>query len=63
MKKISQINIFLGNPKEKEDVADALKIIAENIENGYVCGIAGWSDVSWNIDFSEENDEEEEEND
>ena len=60
MKKISQVNIFLGDPKGKEEVGEALKIIADNIENGYVSGIAGWSDVSWNIDISEEEDAEDE---
>ena len=59
-KKISQVNIFLGDPKTRSDVAQGLRIIADNIESGFSSGIAGWSDVSWNIDMSDEEDEEEE---
>ena len=58
MKKVSQVNIFLGEEKERSEVADALRIIADSIENGYSSGIAGWSDVSWNLDFGEDDEEE-----
>ena len=57
-KKIKQVNIFLGDEKTKSEVADGLRIIAEKIEEGYTSGIAGWSDLSWDIDYGEENEEE-----
>lgn len=60
-KKISQINIFLGDEKTRQDVSDALRIIADSIESGYSSGIAGWSDVSWNLDFGKEEDEDKDE--
>lgn len=60
-KKISQVNIFLGDPKTRQEVVEGLRVIANDIERGCYSGIAGWSDVSWNIDLSDEEDEEEEE--
>lgn len=60
-KKISQVNIFLGDPKTRDEVVEGLRVIANDIERGCYSGIAGWSDVSWNIDLSDEEDEEEEE--
>ena len=59
-KKISQINIFLGDEKERSEVAAALRVIADDIDRGCFSGIAGWSDVSWNMDLGEEDEEEEE---
>lgn len=60
-KKISQINIFLGDEKTRQEVVDALRIIANDIERGCFSGIAGWSDVSWNMDFGEKDEDEDEE--
>lgn len=57
-KKISQINIFLGDEKTRQEVVDGLRVIADDIERGSNSGIAGWSDVSWNIDFGEKEEEE-----
>ena len=57
-KKISQINIFLGDEKTRHEVVDGLRVIADDIERGCNSGIAGWSDVSWNIDFGEKDEEE-----
>lgn len=60
-KKFKQVNIFLGDEKTRSEVVEALRIIANDIERGCYSGIAGWSDVSWNIDLGEENEEDEEE--
>lgn len=57
-KKIYQVNIFLGDPKTRQEVAEGLRVIANDIERGCYSGIAGWSDVSWNIDLSDDEDEE-----
>ena len=59
-KKISQINIFLGDEKERSEVAAALRVIADDIDRGCYSGIAGWSDVSWNMDLGEEDEKENE---
>jgi len=59
-KKISQINISIGDEKERSEVAAALRVIADDIDRGCYSGIAGWSDVSWNMDLGEEDEEEEE---
>ena len=59
MKKISQINIFLGDEKTRSETADALRVIADDIDRGCFSGIAGWSDVSWNVDLGEEDEENE----
>ena len=58
-KKIKQINIFLGDEKTRQEVVDGLRVIANDLERGCYSGIAGWSDVSWNIDLGEEDEEEE----
>ena len=50
MEKIISISIELSSPKTKTEVADALRVIAKDIDNGYIRGIAGWSDVSWEME-------------
>ena len=50
MDKITSISIELSSEKTPIEVADALRIIANDIENGYIRGIAGWSDVSWEME-------------
>lgn len=56
-KKIKQINIFLGDEKTRSDVAEALRVIANDIDRGCYSGIAGWSDVSWNMDLGDEDED------
>ena len=42
------------------EVAEGLRVIADDIERGCNSGISGWSDVSRNLDFGEKEEEEEE---
>ena len=58
---IESIDINLGDKKENFDVAEALRLIANDIEDGKYSGIVGWSDVSWSVDLSEEEYDEESE--
>lgn len=58
---IENIDISLGDKKEDFEVVEALRLIANDIEDGKCSGIVGWSDVSWSIDFSEEEYDEESE--
>ena len=62
-RKISAIEINLGDEKERQEVADGLRVIAQQIENGAYSGIAGWSDVSWKITLGDESVDNEDEND
>ena len=63
-RKFESIEINLGDPKTRQEVADGLRCIADQIEFGAYSGIAGWSDVSWALKIDEEpqvdNDEEKE---
>ena len=45
--------------KKDFEVAEALRLLANDIEDGKYSGIVGWSDVSWSIDLSEEEYDEE----
>ena len=58
---IENININLGSDKKDFEVAEALRLLANDIEDGKYSGIVGWSDVSWSIDLSEEEYDEESE--
>lgn len=54
MKKyIENININLCSDKKDYEVAEALRLLADDIEKGSCSGIVGWSDVSWSLDYSE----------
>lgn len=46
MEKVEKIEIELSSEKTPSEVADALRVIANDIDKGYIRGIAGWSDVS-----------------
>lgn len=59
-RKIAQINIDLGDEKTRTELVEGLRIIANDIERGCYSGIAGWSDVSWDIELGEESEEEDE---
>lgn len=63
MKKyIKNITINLNSNKTDFEVAEALRILADDIEGGSCSGIVGWSDVSWSLDYSDdEYDDESEE--
>lgn len=50
MEKVETITIELSSEKTPGEVADALRVIAKDIDNGYIRGIAGWSDVSWEME-------------
>lgn len=50
MEKVEKITIELSSEKTPGEVADALRVIAKDIDNGYIRGIAGWSDVSWEME-------------
>ena len=50
MKKVETITIELISEKTPDEVADALRVIAKDIDEGYICGIAGWSDVTWEME-------------
>jgi len=54
--KIKTIEIEVGEPKTRIDLAEGLRVIAADIESGFYSGIAGWSDVSWNITCEDESD-------
>ena len=56
MPKVIGIEIFCDIAREPEDFAAGLKIIANDIENGYSSGIAGWSDIVWNLIYDEGED-------
>lgn len=58
MKKISEITINIGDEKTRTEVAEGLRVIANDIERGCWSGIAGWSDVSWSIKQGNETEEE-----
>ena len=62
MKKyIEEIEINLnGNIKDFE-LAEALRILADNIESGCVSGLIGWSDIGWYLTLSDEEYDENEE--
>ena len=53
---IESIEINLGDAKTPADVADALRIIASEIEDGYCSGIVGASDVTWNVETTEDDE-------
>lgn len=64
MRKFESIEINLGDPKDRQEVADGLRCIADQIEFGAYSGIAGWSDVSWALKLDEdEKVDNEDEND
>lgn len=50
MKKVEKIEIELSSEKTPSEVADALRVIAKDIDNGYIRGIAGWSEISWEME-------------
>ena len=50
MIKVEKIEIELSSEKTPGEVADALRVIAKDIDNGYIRGIAGWSDISWEME-------------
>ena len=50
MKKVETITIELSSEKTPREVADALRVIAKDIDEGYIRGIAGWSDVTWEME-------------
>ena len=56
---IDEIEINLNSDKTPCEVADALRIIARGIEEGYTSGIVGWSDISWNVGTHEKDDDDE----
>lgn len=58
---IKNININLGSDKKDFEVAEALRLLANDIEDGNYSGIVGWSDVSWSIDLSDNEYDEESE--
>lgn len=58
---IENININLGCDKKDYEVAEALRLLADDIEDGKYSGIVGWSDVSWSVDLSENEYDEESE--
>jgi len=58
---IENININLGSDKKDFELAEALRLLANDIEDGKYSGIVGWSDVSWSVDLSEEEYDEESE--
>ena len=41
------------------EIAEALRILADDIETGYTSGIIGWSSANWALEDFEEEDEEE----
>lgn len=58
---IENININLGSDKKDFEVAEALRLLANDIEDGSCSGIVGWSDVSWSVDLSDNEYDEESE--
>ena len=58
---IENININLGSDKKDYEVAEALRLLADDIECDKYYGIVGWSDVSWSIDLSDNEYDEESE--
>ncbi len=50
MKKITEIYINLSDGYKHDEIADALRGIAESIEEGYTSGIVGWSSINWYIE-------------
>lgn len=52
--KIEKIEINLGSVKTPDELAQGLRVIAGDIEQGYQSGIAGWSDMSWSISWINE---------
>ena len=62
-RKFSKIEINLGDSKDRMEVVDGLRCIADQIEFGAYSGIAGWSDVSWNLTLEEESVDNDQEND
>lgn len=58
MHKIESIEINLGESKTRTELSDALRILANDIENGYYSGIIGWSDISWKVGLSEDKEDE-----
>lgn len=55
--KYKEIEIDLGDSKRPDEVAMALRDIAEKVENGYYSGIVGWSDVSWSVKIDEDGED------
>lgn len=51
--KFKSIEIDLGEPKDRFEIAEALRLIAQKIESDYNSGIVGWSDVSWSVEREE----------
>lgn len=51
--KFESIEIDLGEPKDRFEIAEALRLIAKEIERDYTAGIVGWSDVSWSVEREE----------
>ena len=58
---IENININLGSDKKDFEVAEALRLLANDIEDGKYSGIVGWSDIGWSIDLSDNEYDEESE--
>lgn len=56
---IDEIEINLTEDKTPCEIAEALRIIASGIEEGYTSGIVGWSDISWSIGTHEKEDSNE----
>lgn len=61
MTKFESIEIDIGDPKDRTEIAEGLRTIANDIERGCYSGIAGWSDVSWSLKLSDEEDIDKEE--
>lgn len=61
-KMIKGINIWLGcEIVSREDLAIALRMIADATENGSTRGICGWSTINYEIEESEKDEEDERE--
>lgn len=58
---IETIEINLNSDKKDFEVAEALRILADDIEMGKTAGIVGWSDISWSLNYSENEYDEDEE--
>lgn len=47
---VNMPNAFNDDVYDKHDAAEALREIADRIDEGYTNGIVGWSDDTWSIE-------------